>query len=61
MENKKFFVHPSSYIRDYVFMTGVPHQQIGWAYECSLRLSETLICSSAREYYLDGEYLKKKL
>ncbi len=48
-------------VKDYALMSGVPARQIGWVFECGLRLGDDLKCQCGRVYMLDGECLKKKL
>lgn len=63
MEDKKYFVHPSSYVDDRVtvgdgtkiwHLSSVPARQIGWVCEWGRRLDETLKCLCGRAYSLDG-------
>lgn len=70
MEDRKYFVHPSSYIDDHVavgdgtkigrFCRVQAGDLIGRVCECGRRLDKTLKCPCGRSYSLDGEYLKKE-
>lgn len=53
MEEKKYFVHPSSYIDDNVTIGS-------WVCECGRRLDETMKCTCGREYVSDGDNITKK-